>query len=203
MSMRRRLGNRLMRIVCLFLFFVEDKIPKPTFEQVVAQLVTETQRIYQTAPASPQIDAACRKSRCERICRRRRKQAIVRAGLMCGRALERGQEFESALKPAKFKENQGDDWVRVWASRSSPTGMTLRSAYTRENVSGDRTTTGTLAVDAAAYNAKRVAWPTANGLGVWVPTRWVMLRSFSLHMRTWRRPRQVDQGQSYIIIHAA
>ena len=81
-----------------------------------------------------------------------RKQASVRAGLMWRPGAGTAEEFERALEAAKFKENQGDDRVRVSGIKIvSDGGMTLRSAFTRQAYTGEPDNHGTLAVDAAAY----------------------------------------------------
>jgi len=143
---------------------VEHKIPKPTFEQVIAQIVT-AQRIYSRSGITSTIDAALSEEQMRAyFVVAQRKQATVRAGLMWRPGAGTAQEFERALKAAQFKENQGDDWVRVAGIKIvSDGGMTLRSAYTRQAYAGEPDNHGTLAVDAAAYKqsvrlANRYGW---------------------------------------------
>jgi predicted amidohydrolase YtcJ len=143
---------------------VEHKIPRPTFEQVIAQLVT-AQRIYNRSGITSTIDAALSEEQMRAyFVVAERKQASVRAGLMWRPGAGTAEEFERALKAAKFKENQGDDWVRVAGIKIvSDGGMTLRSAYTRQAYAGEPHNHGTLAVDAAAYKqsvllANRYGW---------------------------------------------
>ena len=143
---------------------VEQKIPRPTFEQVTAQLVT-AQRIYDQSGITSTIDAALSEEQMRAyFAVAERKQASVRTGLMWKPSAGTPEEFERALKTAKFKENQGDDWVRVAGIKIvSDGGMTLRSAYTREAYAGEPHNHGTLAVDAAAYKqsvllANRHGW---------------------------------------------
>jgi predicted amidohydrolase YtcJ len=143
---------------------VEHKIPKPTFEQVVAQLVT-AQRIYNRSGITSTIDAALSEDQMRAyFVVAQRKQATVRAGLMWRPGAATAEEFERALKAAQFKENQGDDWVRVSGIKIvSDGGITLRSAYTRQAYAGEPDNHGTLAVDAAAYKqsvvlANRYGW---------------------------------------------
>jgi predicted amidohydrolase YtcJ len=143
---------------------VEQKIPRPTFEQVTAQLVT-AQRIYNRSGITSTIDAALSEEQMQAyFAVAERKQASVRAGLMWKPSAATPEEFERALKAARFKENQGDDWVRVSGIKIvSDGGMTLRSAYTREAYAGEPHNHGTLAVDAAAYKqsvllANRNGW---------------------------------------------
>ena len=143
---------------------VEHKIPRPTFEQATAQLIT-AQRIYNQSGITSTIDAALSEEQMQAyFAVAERKQASVRTGLMWKPSAGTPDEFERALKAAKFKENQGDDWVRVSGIKIvSDGGMTLRSAYTREAYAGEPHNHGTLAVDAAAYKqsvslANRHGW---------------------------------------------
>ena len=143
---------------------VEHKIPRPTFEQATAQLIT-AQRIYNQSGITSTIDAALSEEQMQAyFAVAESKQASVRTGLMWKPSAGTPDEFERALKAAKFKENQGDDWVRVSGIKIvSDGGMTLRSAYTREAYAGEPHNHGTLAVDAAAYKqsvslANRHGW---------------------------------------------
>jgi predicted amidohydrolase YtcJ len=143
---------------------VEHKIPRPTFEQVVGWLAT-AQRIYNRSGITSTIDAALSEEQMRAyFTLAERKQATVRAGLMWKPSAATAQEFEQAFKAAKFKDNQGDDWVRVAGIKIvSDGGMTLRSAYTRASYAGEPHNHGTLAVDAAAYKqsvllANRHGW---------------------------------------------
>src|SRR5436190_379600 len=131
---------------------VEEKIPKPTFEQVIAQLLT-AQRIYNQSGITSTIDAALSEEQMRAyFVVAERKQASVRAGLMWKPAAATPEEFERALKAARFKENQGDEWVRVSGIKIvSDGGMTLRSAYTRDAYAGEPHNHGTLALDPVAY----------------------------------------------------
>ena len=122
---------------------VEHKIPKPTFEQVVAQLVA-AQRIYNQSGITSTIDAALSEEQMRAyFVVAERKQATVRTGLSCGEpGAATAEEFERALKAAKFKENQGDDWVRVAGIKIvSDGGMTLRRPTRARRMPASRTTT--------------------------------------------------------------
>ena len=143
---------------------VEHKIPRPTFEQVVAQLVT-AQRIYNQSGITSTVDAALSEEQMRAyFVVAERQQATVRTGLMWKPSAATPEEFERALKAAKFKENQGDAWVRVAGIKIvSDGGMTLRSAFTHQAYAGEPHNHGTLAVDAAAYKqtvllANRHGW---------------------------------------------
>ena len=99
---------------------VEDRIPRPTFEQVKAQIAT-AQRIYNQSGITSTIDAALSEEQIAAYFEvAGARQATVRTGLMWKPAAGTAEEFERALQAARFKENQGDDWVRLAASRSSP-----------------------------------------------------------------------------------
>jgi len=143
---------------------VEHKIPKPTFEQVVAQIVL-AQRVYNQSGITSTIDAALSEEQMRAYFTvAQRKQASVRTGLMWRPSAATAQEFERALQAAQFKENQGDEWVRVSGIKIvSDGGMTLRSAYTRQAYAGEPSNHGTLALDPAAYKqsvllANRHGW---------------------------------------------
>lgn len=143
---------------------VEHKIPRPTFEQVVAQIVL-AQRVYNQSGITSAIDAALSEEQMRAYFTvAQRKQASVRTGLMWRPSAATAQEFERALQAAQFKENQGDDWVRVSGIKIvSDGGMTLRSAYTRQAYAGEPSNHGTLALDPAAYKqsvllANRHGW---------------------------------------------
>jgi predicted amidohydrolase YtcJ len=143
---------------------VERKIPKPSFEQLIAQLVT-AQRIYNQSGITSTIDAALSEDQMQAyFVVAERKQATVRTGLMWRPSAGTADEFERALEAARFKENQGDDWVRVSGIKIvSDGGMTLRTAYTRQAYAGEPDNHGTLALDPAAYKrsvllANRHGW---------------------------------------------
>ena len=143
---------------------VEHKVPKPTFEQVVAQIVL-AQRVYNQSGITSTIDAALSEEQMRAYFTvAQRKQASVRTGLMWRPSAATAQEFERALQAAQFKENQGDEWVRVSGIKIvSDGGMTLRSAYTRQAYAGEPSNHGTLALDPAAYKqsvllANRHGW---------------------------------------------
>ena len=143
---------------------VEHKIPRPTFEQVVAQLVT-AQRVYNQSGITSTIDAALSEEQMRAyFVVAERQLASVRTGLMWKPSAATPDEFERALKAAQFKENQGDAWVRVSGIKIvSDGGMTLRSAFTHQAYAGEPHNHGTLAVDAAAYKqivllANRHGW---------------------------------------------
>jgi predicted amidohydrolase YtcJ len=62
------------------------------------------------------------------------------------------EEFENALRNAKFTNNAGDDWVRIAGIKISiDGGMTLRSAYVRDPYAGEPDNYGTLSVDPDVY----------------------------------------------------
>jgi len=143
---------------------VEHRIPRPTFEQTVAQLV-KAQRIYNQSGITSTIDAALSEEEIRAYFTvAERQQATVRTGVMWRPSVATSAEFERALQAAKFKENQGDDWVRVSGIKIvSDGGMTLRSAYTRESYAGEPDNHGTLALDPLAYKqnvrlANRYGW---------------------------------------------
>jgi predicted amidohydrolase YtcJ len=168
--------------------------PKPTFEQVIAQLVT-AQRIYNQSGITSTIDAALSEEQMRAyFVVAERKQASVRAGLMWKPSAGTAEEFERALKAAKFKENQGDDWVRVSGIKIvSDGGMTLRSAYTRQAYAGEPHNHGTLAVDAAAYKQNVLL---ANRYGWRVGTHAVGdARSIWFSMRT-RQPTRTSRSRT-------
>jgi predicted amidohydrolase YtcJ len=136
---------------------VEDRIPKPTFEEMKAQIV-KAQRIYNQSGITSTIDAALSEEQIAAyFAVAQAQQASVRAGVMWKPAAATAVDFERALKAARFKENQGDDWVRVAGIKIvSDGGMTLKSAYTRQAYADDAHNHGTLALDPAAYKASVV-----------------------------------------------
>jgi len=143
---------------------VEHKIPRPTFEQVITQLVT-AQRIYNQSGITSTIDAALSEEQMQTyVAVAERQQASVRTGLMWRPLAPTAAEFEQKLKTARFTDNQGNDWVRTAGIKIvSDGGMTLRSAYIREAYAGDAQNHGTLALDPAEYKksvllANRYGW---------------------------------------------
>lgn len=143
---------------------VESKIPKPTFEQVKAQIVA-AQRIYNQSGITSTIDAALSEDEIQAyFAVAQEHQASVRAGLMWRPGAGTAEQFERSLKAARFKDNVGDDWVRLAGIKIvSDGGMTLKSAYTREAYADDAHNHGTLALDPAAYKqsvllANRYGW---------------------------------------------
>jgi predicted amidohydrolase YtcJ len=131
---------------------------------VVAQIVL-AQRVYNQSGITSTIDAALSEEQMRAyFIVAQRKQASVRTGLMWRPSAATAQEFERALQAAQFKENQGDEWVRVSGIKIvSDGGMTLRSAYTRQAYAGEPSNHGTLALDPAAYKqsvllANRHGW---------------------------------------------
>ena len=143
---------------------VEHKIPKPTFEQIVASLVV-AQRVYNQSGITSTIDAALSEAQIRAyFTLAQRKQATVRTGVMWRPGAATAAEFERALASVQLKEGVGDDWVRVAGIKIvSDGGMTLRSAYTRQAYAGEPDNHGTLALGPATYKqsvllANRAGW---------------------------------------------
>ena len=143
---------------------VEGKMPRPTAEQLVTQLVA-AQRIYNRSGITSTIDAALSEEQMQTyVAVAERQQASVRTGLMWRPLAPTAAEFEQKLKTARFTDNQGNDWVRTAGIKIvSDGGMTLRSAYIREAYAGDAQNHGTLALDPAEYKksvllANRYGW---------------------------------------------
>jgi predicted amidohydrolase YtcJ len=143
---------------------VEGKIPRPTSEQLIAQLVA-AQRIYNQSGITSTVDAALSEEEIRTyFAVAESRQASVRAGLMWKPGAGTAVEFERALKAVGFRDNTGNDWVRLAGIKIvSDGGMTLKSAYTREAYAGEPHNHGTLALDPAAYKqsvllANRHGW---------------------------------------------
>lgn len=131
---------------------VEKKIPRPSFEELVAQTIAG-ERIYNRAGITSTIDAALDEEQMQAYFTvARRHQASVRTGLMWLTRAGSAAEFEQSLKAARFKDNSGDDWVRTAGIKMfSDGGMTLKSAYIRDVYADDPHSHGTLALDPAVY----------------------------------------------------
>jgi predicted amidohydrolase YtcJ len=143
---------------------VEGKIPKPSSEQLIAQLIA-AQRIYNQSGITSTVDAALSQEEIRTyFAVAERGQASVRTGLMWKPGAGTADQFERALKAVPFKDNTGNDWVRLAGIKIvSDGGMTLKSAYTREAYAGDPHNHGTLALDPVAYKqsvqlANRHGW---------------------------------------------
>lgn len=131
---------------------VTSKIPRPTFEEQIAQTIA-AQRIYNRSGITSTVDAAVSEEQMAAYFEvARRHQATVRTGLVWRNRSSTAQEFEQSLKAAKFRDNTGDDWVRVAGIKFvADGGMTLKSAYIRGAYADDPHNHGTLALDPAQY----------------------------------------------------
>lgn len=143
---------------------VEAKIPKPGFEEMVAQTIA-AQRIYNRSGITSTIDAAVDEEQIRvYFAVAERGQASVRTGTKWLARADSPEAFERMLKAAKFKDNTGNDWVRTAGIKMfADGGMTLKSAYIRDAYADDPHNHGTLATDPAVYRrnvrlANRYGW---------------------------------------------
>jgi predicted amidohydrolase YtcJ len=143
---------------------VTNKIPKPTFDELLTQL-TAAQRIYNRSGITSTVDAALTEEQISAyFALAQQGQSTVRTGVMWISRAATASEFEQMLKQAKFKDNSGDDWVRTAGIKIvADGGMTLKSARIREAYADDAHNHGTLALDPDAYKqsvvlANRYGW---------------------------------------------
>ncbi|WP_423200259.1 MULTISPECIES: amidohydrolase [unclassified Cupriavidus] len=143
---------------------VERVIPRPTFAQLVDQLVA-AQHVYNESGITSTIDAALTEEEIRAyFAVAEQHRSTVRTGVMWKPVASTAAEFETRLKAVKLKDNTGDDWVRTAGIKIvSDGGMTLKSAYIREAYADDPHNHGTLALDPAAYRqsvilANRYGW---------------------------------------------
>lgn len=131
---------------------VSDKIPKPTFDQLLVQL-TAAQRIYNESGITSTVDAALSEEQIKAyFTLAERGQSSVRTGVMWISRAATASEFEQMLEQARFKDNSGNDWVRTAGIKIvADGGMTLKSARVREAYADDAHNHGTLALDPDAY----------------------------------------------------
>ncbi|QYY34246.1 amidohydrolase (plasmid) [Cupriavidus pinatubonensis] len=143
---------------------VERRIPKPTREQLIAQIIA-AQHVYNESGITSTIDAALTEAEIDAyFAVAERHQSTVRAGVMWKPVALTAVDFEKALKAAKFRDDTGNDWVRTAGIKIvSDGGMTLKSAYIRNAYADDPHNHGTLALDPDAYRqsvilANRYGW---------------------------------------------
>lgn len=143
---------------------VERKIPRPTREQLITQLVA-AQHVYNASGITSAIDAALTEEEIDAyFAVAERKQSTVRTGVMWKPIALTAADFEKQLNAARFKDDTGNDWVRTAGIKIvSDGGMTLKSAYIRKAYADDPHNHGTLALDPAAYKqsvilANRHGW---------------------------------------------
>jgi len=131
---------------------VSSLIPPPTYAERVAQNIA-AQRVYNTAGITSAIVAGLSEEGIQVYKTvAERGQASVRTGVMWRASGDSPEEFENALRNAKFTNNAGDDWVRIAGIKISiDGGMTLRSAYVRDPYAGEPDNFGTLSVDPDVY----------------------------------------------------
>ncbi len=143
---------------------VAAKIPPATFEQQVAQNIA-AQRIYnRSGITSTIVGALAEEQMAVYFAVAERGESSVRSGLLWRLPSMPPDQFEARLKAAKYKDNAGNDWVRLAGIKTiSDGGMTLRSAYIRDAYADNPSNHGTLAVDPSAYRqnvllANRYGW---------------------------------------------
>ncbi|WP_162578819.1 amidohydrolase [Variovorax sp. PBS-H4] len=143
---------------------VSNKIPKPSFDQLVTQL-TAAQRIYNESGITSTVDAALTEEQIAAyFALAERGRSTVRTGVKWISRAATAAEFEQMLKRAKYKDNSGNDWVRLAGIKIvADGGMTLKSARVREAYADDAHNHGTLALDPEAYKqsvvlANRYGW---------------------------------------------
>jgi hypothetical protein len=143
---------------------VTQKIPVPTFEEMIAQNIA-AQRIYNRSGITGTVVGGLTEEQIRVYFEvASRGQSSVRAGVMWKPAPGTAAQFEQALRQAKYKDNSGNDWVRTAGIKLvSDGGMTLKSAYIREAYADDPHNHGTLALDPVEYKksvvlANRYGW---------------------------------------------
>lgn len=143
---------------------VEHKIPRPTREQLITQLVA-AQHVYNASGITSAIDAALTEDEIDAyFAVAERKQSTVRTGVMWKPVALTAADFEKQLNAARFKDDTGNDWVRTAGIKIvSDGGMTLKSAYIHQAYADDPHNHGTLALDPVAYKqsvilANRHGW---------------------------------------------
>ena len=139
-------------------------IPRPTFEQRVTQNIA-AQRIYNRSGITSTVVAGLDAEQIQvYFAVAERGQSSVRAGMFWRIPATNAAEFETMLKAAPFKDNQGNDWARTAGVKIvSDGGMTLKSAFIRGNYAGEPNNHGTVALDPASYRqsvllANRAGW---------------------------------------------
>ncbi|GAA4348970.1 amidohydrolase [Variovorax defluvii] len=131
---------------------VEKIIPPPSFEQRVTQNIA-AQRVYNRSGITSTVVAGLDEEQIRAYFTvAERGQSTVRAGMFWRFQAADSKEFESRLKAAKFKDNQGNDWARLAGIKLiSDGGMTLKSAYIRSNYANEPNNHGMVAVDPDTY----------------------------------------------------
>lgn len=182
---------------------VADKIPKPTFDQLLTQL-TAAQRIYNQSGITSTVDAALTEEQMNAyFTLAQRGQASVRTGVMWISRASTAAEFEQMLKQARFKDNSGNDWVRTAGIKIvADGGMTLKSARVREAYADDAHNHGTLALDPEAYKQSVVL---ANQYGWRVGTHAVGDAAVDLVLDAYAGAdkQKSIMGRRFVVIHGS
>jgi len=131
---------------------VTNKIPNPTFEELVTQTIA-AERIYNRSGITSTVDAAVSEEQIRvYFTVAERQLASVRTAVMWLSRAASATEFEQTLKAAKYKDNSGNDWVRTAGIKIiSDGGMSLKSAYIRDAYADDPHNHGMLALDPIVY----------------------------------------------------
>ena len=131
---------------------VTNKIPNPTFEELVTQTIA-AERIYNRSGITSTVDAAVSEEQIRvYFTVAERQLASVRTAVMWLSRAASAAEFEQTLKAAKYKDNSGNDWVRTAGIKIiSDGGMSLKSAYIRDAYADDPHNHGMLALDPIVY----------------------------------------------------
>ncbi len=131
---------------------VTNKIPNPTFEELVTQTIA-AERIYNRSGITSTVDAAVSEEQIRvYFTVAERQLASVRTAVMWLSRAASAAEFEQTLKAAKYKDNSGNDWVRTAGIKIiSDGGMSLKSAYIRDAYADDPHNHGMLALDPVVY----------------------------------------------------
>jgi predicted amidohydrolase YtcJ len=156
---------------------VTNKLPNPTFEELVTQTIA-AERIYNRSGITSTVDAAVSEEQIRvYFTVAERQLASVRTAVMWLSRAASAAEFEQTLKAAKYKDNSGNDWVRTAGIKIiSDGGMSLKSAYIRDAYAACSRST-------RSSTSRTCAWPT-NTAGASGPTRWVTPRSTSCSTAT-------------------
>jgi predicted amidohydrolase YtcJ len=131
---------------------VTNKLPNPTFEELVTQTIA-AERIYNRSGITSTVDAAVSEEQIRvYFTVAERQLASVRTAVMWLSRAASAAEFEQTLKAAKYKDNSGNDWVRTAGIKIiSDGGMSLKSAYIRDAYADDPHNHGMLALDPIVY----------------------------------------------------
>jgi len=131
---------------------VTNKIPNPTFEELVTRTIA-AERIYNRSGITSTVDAAVSEEQIRvYFTVAERQLASVRTAVMWLSRAASAAEFEQTLKAAKYKDNSGNDWVRTAGIKIiSDGGMSLKSAYIRDAYADDPHNHGMLALDPVVY----------------------------------------------------